>query len=155
MSLATLRRRNVVLLLPGKRPGSRGADSAMLPALAIVLAGVAGQTGSAAMPFGPNLGYWRFSARNSEVSFSCRLMRRDAFLGGSCLGAGFKSDGLAYGVVDGSEVHVSIYFERSDDDEVSFDFAGNLSAVSADFSAVKRAGCDHDDGDYRLRWGAY
>ncbi|HUE65235.1 MAG TPA: hypothetical protein VMO78_12750 [Rhizomicrobium sp.] len=100
------------------------------------MASAAGQTDAAKMPFGPNLGYWRFSARNSEVSFSCRLMRKGTFIGGSCLGGGFTSGGLAYGVIDGSEVYVSIYFERSDDSDVSFDFAGTLSAVGDKFSGI-------------------
>lgn len=98
----------------------------LLAALALVLAGAAGQTDPAAMPFGPKLGYWRFSAHNSPVFFSCRLLRKTIFLSGSCLSGGFKSDGIAYGVIDGSEVHVSIYFERLDDNDVSFDFAGTL-----------------------------
>jgi hypothetical protein len=98
----------------------------MMPALALIFAGVVAQTGPAATPFGPSLGYWRFSAPDPPVFFSCRLVRKYTYLSGSCLGGDFKSDGLAYGAIDGSEVHVSIYFERSDDSEVSFDFAGTL-----------------------------
>jgi hypothetical protein len=96
----------------------------MLAALALLLAVGSGQAGSAAIPFGPNFGYWRFLARNPFMVFSCRLARKDTFLSGSCMNVGFKSDGIVYGRIDGSEVHVSIYLERLDNSEVSFDFEG-------------------------------
>lgn len=109
----------------------------MLAALALILAGAAGQTSAAPMPFGPNLGYWQFLTRNDPpVTFSCRLTRKDAFLSGSCLGGGFKSDGIMYGEIDALDVHISIYFERWDDSEVSFDFAGAVTADGDKMSGI-------------------
>lgn len=122
----------------------------MLAALTFILAAAVGQTGKAAIPFGPNAGFWRFTTPEPPITFSCRLVRKDNSLTGSCLGGGFKSGGVAYGLVDGSEIHVSIYFERLDKSEVSYDFVG---VIDDDTIYGTMLTTDGDKGRFEARPG--
>lgn len=66
------------------------------------------------------------------------------------MGGGFKSGGVAYGLVDGSEIHVSIYFERLDKSEVSYDFVG---VIDDDTIYGTMLTTDGDKGRFEARPG--
>jgi hypothetical protein len=106
----------------------------MLKILGFAIVAVIAQTGgsSGPTPSAPSPAsdlphqFTVFVRDNLLHGLTCHLDQKDIFVSGKCDGYGFARPGLAYGIIDGSRFHLSVYLERLNDTKVSFDLMGDV-----------------------------